>query len=316
MPQVTVPQPTNLMEMFQSPSPMLWDIANNNVDQYRRANEANIASALQEQDFTKQKQPFELSRLGLENQSLEAQIPGQRANSSILQDKAIISRDTLDQQRKATLSDLAAKVSSNDLEEAENHIKEMMAHPDPKIRAQGKVMYGDLAEIQKEKLKQAAETARALTTAREQGNIQTRLHQMDIDAGKFSNKSWNQSIDLKIRNAKNPEEKLMHIDQAYNEATSPEAKQHYADLHEEIKPLYDNYMATKPSNAGKPSIEALGITPVTTPTAPSLVPRTSVGAESRLDPGVIQKAFGSYDPTKYEYRINPQTGKVQRKPKG
>jgi len=29
-----------------------------------------------------------------------------------------------------------------------------------------------------------------------------------------------------------------------------------------------------------------------------------------------EKAFGSYDPSKFDYRINPETGKIQRKPKG
>ena len=105
---------------------------------------------------------------------------------------------------------------------------------------------------------------------------------------------------------------------AIDEATSPEAKQRYADLYEEIKPLYDNYMATKPSNAGKPSIEALGITPVATPTAPALGNKAeSTPYESgQIDPSMVQKAFGAYEPTKYEYRVNPQTGKLQRKPKG
>ena len=297
---------------------MLWDIANSNVDQYRRANEANIGSALQDQFFAKQKQPFELSRLGLENQSLEAQIPGQRANSSILEDKASLSRDTLDQQKRAALSDLAAKISSNDLLEAENYIKQMLTHSNPQVRAQGKIMFGDLAEIQKEKQKQAAETARALAVTNAQGAIQTRLHQMDIDAGKYSNKSWNQPIDLKIRNAKNPEEKMMQIKQAYNEAQTPEAKARYEDLYYEIKPLYDNYMNTKPVSGNKPSIESLGITPVATPTAPALGNKAaSTPYESgQIDPSMVQKAFGAYEPTKYEYRVNPQTGKLQRKPKG
>jgi hypothetical protein len=52
--------------------------------------------------------------------------------------------------------------------------------------------------------------------------------------------------------------------------------------------------------------------PESRPTAPA-APRPTTG-----QPGMeaaAKTAFGSYDPTKYEYRISPETGKIQRKPK-
>jgi hypothetical protein len=52
--------------------------------------------------------------------------------------------------------------------------------------------------------------------------------------------------------------------------------------------------------------------PESRPAAPA-APRPAAG-----QPGMeaaAKTAFGSYDPTKYEYRISPETGKIQRKPK-
>ena len=54
--------------------------------------------------------------------------------------------------------------------------------------------------------------------------------------------------------------------------------------------------------------------PFPEPTAPRpAAPRPAAG-----QPGMeaaAKTAFGSYDPAKYEYRISPETGKIQRKPK-
>jgi hypothetical protein len=45
--------------------------------------------------------------------------------------------------------------------------------------------------------------------------------------------------------------------------------------------------------------------------APSAAPQGGLGSIEQA----ASAAFGSYDPSKYEYRINPDTGKVQRKPR-
>ena len=198
MPQIAVQQPTNLMEMFSSPSPMLWDIARGQVDQQTQANQLNRMQAQQAMEFEKQKQPFELSQLGLQNQTTEAQLPGIRANSTMLSNKADIDTSTLEQQRKAKISELATQVTSNDLMQAENGIKQMMAHPDPKIRAQGQQLYAGIAEIQKEKLKQQAEMQRALAVGAQSGRNAKELMQMQIDAGRFK-RNDKSSIALETR---------------------------------------------------------------------------------------------------------------------
>ena len=59
MAQVATQAPANLMEMMSSASPMLWDIARNQVDQQSQGNTLNMAQARQQMDFEKQKLPFE-----------------------------------------------------------------------------------------------------------------------------------------------------------------------------------------------------------------------------------------------------------------
>lgn len=197
MAQVATQAPANLMEMMSSASPMLWDIARNQVNQQSRGNELNMAQAQQDMDFSKQKQPFELSRLGLDNQTLEAQLPGHAANSSMMQDKAGISRGTLDMQKRAALSELSKKISDNDLTEAENAVKTALTHPSAAVRQQANQMWEQLSHVKE--LRERSKAALELEQSRA-GN-QRDFMQQQIDAGRFrktdkSNLSMASRIDM------------------------------------------------------------------------------------------------------------------------
>lgn len=281
MAQIGVQQPSNLMDMFSSPSPMLWDIAANQVNQQSQGNTINQNSAIQDQQIAQQKLPFELQQLDLNNQMTGAQIPGQQAISSLNQDKANISRNTMPNQLQAQISDLASKVSKDHLDEAENAVKTALTDPSANVRATAAEQWQNLSAIKAEKMKQDEEYRRAIDVANINGKTQRDVMQSSIDAGRYV-KAFNSSVDLQIRAAKNPEEKLLKIQSAFANTTDPSEQAHYRDLYAETKPMYDNYMAAKTaSNAGKPSATALtGMEGVPQPTAPEQLGSTPNAAPS------------------------------------
>ena len=173
MAQIGVQAPSNLIEMFSSASPMLWDIAGNQVDMQKRGNELNMQQALQDMEQSKAEQPFRLTQLGLQNQGLEAELPGKQALSSLNQDKAALSRTTMPEQQRAAIGKLAKEVSDAQLEEAQNAIKQARLHPDPKVRAQADAMWGQLNEVSLERDKERERRKTSLAGIAAQG-VETR----------------------------------------------------------------------------------------------------------------------------------------------
>jgi len=181
MAQVATQAPANLMEMMSSASPMLWDIARNQVDQQSQGNTLNMAQARQQMDFEKQKLPFELSQLGLTNDTMGARLPGVQAESSLSQDKASVSRNTLPMQQRTALSKMAKEVSENDLAEAENAVKTALVHPSAAVREKANMMWEQLSHIKE--IKERGTAALALEQSR--GTNQQTVMQQQIDAGRF-----------------------------------------------------------------------------------------------------------------------------------
>ena len=69
---------------------------------------------------------------------------------------------------------------------------------------------------------------------------------------------------------------------------------------------------------GLPSVEAEMLDSLRTPTNTSTFDVRSVPVDDSQSAGIAdaaKAAFGEYDPDKYDYRRNPETGRVQRKEK-
>ena len=69
---------------------------------------------------------------------------------------------------------------------------------------------------------------------------------------------------------------------------------------------------------GLPSVEAGMLDSLRTPTGTSTFDVRSIPVEDAQSTGIAdaaKAAFGEYDPNKYDYRRNPETGRVQRKEK-
>lgn len=319
MPQVATQAPANLMEMFGSGDPLMGDIAMGQVNQNRSINNLNSQQALQDMFIQQQKLPYELGRMSLENQGLEAQLPGHRADSSLREDKASISRNTLAKQQDQAIADIAAKISTDHLAEAENGVKQMLTSPDPRVRAMGNQLFTQLSSVKQKKMELDAEYARALAVAKEQSRGHLEVEQAGIAANKYG-KAHMVSLQQKIQNEGDPVKRDALLRGAIASAQQEgdqQAEIYYTKLLQANIESYNNARAAQTAAAkGKLDIgEVAGMPGYVPPTAtvPASAP-TAAPAATQLSPDVIKGAFGAYEPNKYVYRVNPQTGKLQRKP--
>ena len=262
MPQIGVQQPTNLMEMFSSPSPMMWDIARNQVQDQTLGNALNRAQAQQSMDFEKQKQPYELRQLGLANDTTAAQLPGVQANSSLAQDKATVSRNTISEQQQKAISDIAKSIKDNDLNMAESEIQRNLLHSDPAVRKQAEQMWPLMSKIREEKMKYQMQGDAQARIASINVKSQKELEQMRIDAGKYLKAN---TLNAKVR--LDSLVKPIEIDAALRQILSDEnlsdkeRAQYMARFNENAKALATENSVRTASNAGKLNVPEMTGTP-------------------------------------------------------
>ena len=272
MAQIGVQQPTNLMEMFSSPSPMLWDIAQSQVGQQRRSNEINQQQALQSMLFEGQDQPLKQRQLELQNQTAEAQLPGFAADSSLRQDKASLSRNTLPEQQRTLLSELAGKISKNDLDEAENAVKTALTHPSAKVREQANTMWQQLSHVREIKLKADEDMRRAMAVGAQNIEGQRGLEQLRIDNGKYKDKNaalgfWGNFN--KLKSAKDKHAALMLEAVKEDQQGNTEGAGQLRQMAEEIRPQAEAEIGAKaqapvinvPAVTGLPGVSPQSIAP-------------------------------------------------------
>lgn len=320
MAQIGVQQPTSLMDMYSSGSPMMWDIANQQVNQQAQSNYLNQQQAAQDMNIQAQDQPAKLASLYLANQEQGARIPGVAAQSNILGNQADVSNSTLDMQKKAKYSELAKTMSDNDLSEAENAIKTALVHPSAAVRQHAESMWNDLSSVKELKLKNQLEGDRALSVVGEQGNQARQTDKQAAEEGKYL-KRWSMNADQQITFEGDPVKRDALIRgalQAAQNDNNPSLVEKYTSYLQANKPAYDNAMKAKTSaNAAKVDPNAmLGTDSIQSPTAQ--IPRTSPQPDQeappagQVTPDAVKQAFGAYEPTKYKYRMGPN-GKLQRK---
>ena len=321
MAQVGVQAPANLMEMFSSPSPMLWGIASQQVNDQTLGNLINRQQAQQALDFERQEQPLKMSRMGLENRGLEADLPGRQATSTLKQNEATISSNTMPEQHKAAISKLAKETSDNDYAAFENGVHMMRANPDPRIRKQGEMLFPYLKAIAAERDKIAMQGNQRVREIGATAEGQKALMQMQIDAGRFKDKNARGSQDAleKALVSGSWDKAATAYDAMAQRAAASgdeENAQYYAAKAKEYADKY--ILARNQEKPGAPNLKDMGIRTNEQPTTqpPALPGQAPEQGTTPVDitPQAIQRAFGQYEPKKYQYRINPTTGKIQRKP--
>lgn len=273
MPQVTVPAPTNLMEMFQSPSMMMGDIAQGQLDQFRRANELNMSQAQQAQEFEKQKQPYELSKLWYDNETTRARLPGIQAQSDVLRDTADLSRATLPEQMNAKRSELLKSVSDNDMSQAETAIRQMAISRDPRVRQQGEVLMQGFKDFQRELLQERERRKTALATTGATIAGQKELEQMRIDAGKYKkNDKYGLSLSQRLDAETDPRKKLGMLVEAAQMAAADgdtESAQAFTARAQAYQPIVQQWLNANPRAGG---VDVGAVANLPTIQTPNLVP--------------------------------------------
>ncbi len=295
MAQVGVQQPANLMEMFSSPSMMLGDIAAQQVNDQTLGNLLNRQQAQQSMAFDAQEQPFKLDQMGLANQTTREQLPGVTADSSLKQDKATLSRNTLSEQHKATFSKLAKEVSDDDLAVAENGVKQMLTSDNPQIQAHGKTLFNSLYEIRKERDKLAIQGGNSIALAKETGNQARLTEQQAADNGKYKKASkYGISLSQRLDAETDPRKKLGLLVEAAQMASqegNQEAAAEFTQRAQALQPLVQQWLNANPK-AGAVDIgkTAPGIS--VNETQP-LVPDAKPQAKPKMEANAYQSWFAN-----------------------
>lgn len=302
------PMPSTLEDIFRM-NPAAQFQAQQMMEGGRQQNEQDLQGSVLKNMFDAANDPLRLRQAGLNADTTEAQLPGVQANSGMLQRKnsneGILNNDALAQAKQEFMS----KASDAHLKELFDKGQEMAYSLDPKMRMQGQQIMSMHKDMVKEREKQAAETARQLATTREAGS-QARLTQQDaIDAGKF--KKGNKlilTLDQAIDNSKSAKERHQKLIDAATQAEQegePDAAARYRARAEAIRPQAEAELLATPK-PGTADLGALGV---------QANPNVNIAPTGKVDTSMFKAAFGGYEPDKYEYRINPETGKPQRKAK-
>lgn len=103
----------------------------------RQNQEINRQMALEDLYTQQAERPLKEQRLSLENQGLEALLPQKQAQGKMAKRELEVEESIpIDQRKQAALSDLARKMSDDDLKKTNNAIEMGLVHKDPAVRAQ------------------------------------------------------------------------------------------------------------------------------------------------------------------------------------
>ena len=185
MAQIGMAAPTNLIEMFSSPSMLIGDIAQSQVDQYRKTNEINQQQALADLWLKQQTNPIEVQQKQAALDTTLAQLPGVRGVAEQQANAGKMSTEMYDENKRKALADIAKSVSASDLDVAESKVKLDMLSSDPAKRAQATQMFSMLSDVRKQQMQLEEERKTRLATGAQTIAGNKQLEQMRIDAGKY-----------------------------------------------------------------------------------------------------------------------------------
>lgn len=298
MAQIGVQYP-NLASIFGESSVFPVEYGMQQFEGARQNEQLNQQQALQDMLFQEQNDPLKLQHQGLVNQGLEAGLPGIFANSSLSQDKANVSRQSLGEQIGAGKSKLAKDISDNDLGILENSAQRMAMSQNPEERAIGTMLLKQHKEIIRDREKQEAQGKRTIEQIQEQGKQARLTQQQAIDAGKFvKGSSGAKSIEDALASGKVGYEKaaaayFSQAQQAYQGGDVEEGNR----LMEIANQYNQQYIAGRQASveagqANKPDIGALtkGAVPTIAsptvnpfqPVVPRTIPRGNPGAQEQV----------------------------------
>lgn len=319
----------DLNKMFGDFSMLPSQLGMQQWDQAQQNEQANYLGALQDLAFNEQMNPLKVTRAGLENQGLEAELPGKRASSSLLEDQANVSRNTLGLQLDARSRELLDSISDSEVKQIENMFQKMAYSNDPQQRMLGAQGLEFSKTVLQEKSKQKYMSDRQMELERLRGKNNKEVEQMRIDAGKYNKKGQlSMSIQDMLTSGKLNYEKAAVLLNNAAVAAEMEGDAERALIYRNMASEYAakneaaRAAAGAQPRAGSADLERLDIPatpsrptvpfsdPTKKPETPRATDQVSIGS-----PETYKKAFGAYEPDKYDYRMGPG-GVPQRKLKG
>lgn len=301
-----------------------WNQRNQQFQEAQQNNQVNRDASLQETLFKAQEQPQKLRQLTLGNDTTEAQLPGVKARSSISQDEAeqlkkfrlmYPDMEILARGEKANADRAASR-----FEAQKNGVYSGLLNSNPEISEQARAKFDQLPDIIKYRLGLDSKENIA------GGNRQSAERIAEMRANQ---KKQIMSIREQIMSGRLSLEKgaalfagmAMFEQDPKVKATLENAAKWYEEAAQKMK---------QAGGQAKPTVDVNAMTEGKIPTVGGAIPgatqlptqetKQSAPSDPQQEQSLIKerliKSGKQYEPDKYEYRINPQTGKIQNAPKG
>ena len=325
----------DLNQLFGNMSMLPRQLGMEQYGRAQRAQDQNYRSATQEFDLNAQMNPLKVQQQQISNDIELAKLPGFQADSSMKQDQATLSRNTLSDRERAERSKLITQMSDDDLKQLGNHAQTLAMSMNPQERLIGETLLAQHKDIIAEKAKQKYMSDRRMAEERLAQEGREALERMRIDAGKYKKGQGSVTIEEQLKSGKLSYEKgaVLLNNAAY--MAELEGEQEKADHYRTLATQYAakaNELKAAGVNvpkAGSADLGGLGVPAVAPqPATPLVSPIPKPQQQSPGLPGdiartreetqlkqAVEAQGGQYDPSKFEYRVNPQTGKVQSRPR-
>lgn len=314
---VNLPAPSTLQDIF-SMNPGAFNQAQGMLDMGMQQGQADLRKTQLQNMFDEQNDPLRVQSQRLSNEGLEAQIPGMRADSQIKGMNADKQRELQPDAIAAARSKFLKEASDDDIAQLENHARGMAMSKDESVRKQGEFLLGQTKDMLKERQKNSFDIGKI----QESGNQARQTQQQAIDAGKFKKGGASGQDALEKALVSGAWDKAATaydaMAQRALEAGDQEMSMYYAT---KAKEYSDKFILSRTSaKPGGVDVGAVGGVPTNPqPTVPMpAMPgqqNNPASASPNANQAIFAKAFGGYEPEKYDYRIGPN-GVPQRKLKG
>jgi len=190
MPDVMVPQPQQTADLGQMWGPQSAFPAAMGVQQFNQAQQTNqLNQQIGQQAYKQQSQmnPLLLQEQATKNQQGLAELFGKKTQNLLDLNKLQMDNATLQDRISQTKKDIVTKMSSDDLVQQLNQIKQNMADPklSPEERQTWAQLYSHTSEMALEKQKLEMEKNMRESVANIQGQWQQRINEMNNQAGRY-----------------------------------------------------------------------------------------------------------------------------------
>lgn len=288
----------DLNQLFGNMSMLPRQLGMEQYERAQRAQDQNYRGAVQEFDLNAQMNPLKVQQQQIQNDTGLAQLPGFRADSSLKQDKATISRNTLTEQEQAQRSKLIADMSDDDVKVLYNQAQQLAMSNNPQERLIGETLMAQHKDVLLERNKNKYMSDRRMAEERLAQAGRERLEQMRIEAGKYKKGQGQLTIEDQLRSGKLTYDKAAVLlgNAAYMAELDGdmERAQQYRTLSNQYATKYQEgrQAGAMVPKAGSVDLGGMGVpanapvpaTPLTSPIQQQPVPQVSPGL-----PGDIQK---------------------------